>query len=102
MKPFRPDKNKDDLPVRRRRRLRAGIQSTIDHYERCLELTPNVDAGVFEAGMELFHSESALAEWLCAPAPALNNRTPLFVMRTAVGRAQVVDVLRSIAHGNVL
>lgn len=90
------------LTVQQRQRLDAGIRKKIRHYQRCLILVRDVDSTVFQAGMELFHSESALAEWLSEPTRALGDKIPLAVMRTASGRARVSDLLRAISQGNYL
>ena len=87
------------ITVRQRRRLKAGISAEIRRYQRCLPLLEAVDQATFEAGMELFEREDALALWLCAPARSQGGKVPLRVLRTKKGQAQVTNALRAIAHG---
>ncbi len=85
-----------------RRLLETVIDAQIRDFERCRARLRYVDPDVFAAGMELFSSASALAQWLCEPAPSLNYKTPLSVLRSAKGRTEVTHILRAIGFGNVL
>lgn len=84
---------------KQRRRVAAEIRKTIRHYQQCLGLLCHIDDEVLAAGMDLCESETALAQWLTAPARALGGKIPLRVMRSAKGRQQVASILRAIAHG---
>jgi len=86
------------LSLQKWQQLDKGIASKIRQMENLRWLLIHVDIEVFEAGMDLFESESALALWLCAPAQALNGKIPLRVMHTASGRQQVAHILRALTH----
>jgi uncharacterized protein (DUF2384 family) len=90
------------LSVSQQRRLKRSIEAKVRHYERCLAELGRVSAEVYQAGIELFESEDALAQWLCEPAPALGRRYPLQVMATAKGRSEVARILRALDRGAYL
>ncbi len=100
MKPRTKDKKASLTPAQRR--LGLAIDRQIRTYARMRTLLHLVDADVLAAGRMLFRSDRALALWLCEPVHALGDKTPLRQMRTAAGRRQVADVLRSIGYGNFL
>lgn len=83
--------------------LRACLEGAIDReirkYERCRRLLRYVDATVLGAGIEAFSSTDDLVLWLCAPATALRDQTPLQALRTASGRRKVANILRAIVAG---
>jgi putative toxin-antitoxin system antitoxin component (TIGR02293 family) len=49
---------------------------------------------------EIFGSEEKALRWLRAPVPALGDRTPISIMDTPGGMAEVEDVLGAIEHGS--
>lgn len=95
-------KNMTAITSHQRRRLVAGLSAKIRELERLRGLLHHVDNEVYMAGVSLFESDSALAQWLCEPAFSLGGKIPLRVMRTARGRAAVASVLRAIDHGSYL
>lgn len=48
---------------------------------------------------EVFSSEDAVARWLTTPDVALGKRTPLAMLATDVGTAQVHNLLQAMIHG---
>ncbi|MDI1251010.1 MAG: hypothetical protein PSV13_19265 [Lacunisphaera sp.] len=48
-----------------------ALAHQIQHLERSRQMLGRVDNEILEAGLELFDSEAALAEWLTTPAHAL-------------------------------
>lgn len=48
---------------------------------------------------EVFSTEAAAAQWLTTPDAALRNRTPLAMLSTDVGAAQVTNLLTAMIHG---
>jgi uncharacterized protein (DUF2384 family) len=80
-------------------RLEKAIDAQIRQYNRFRKQLHNVDAATYAAGMSCFDSEAALAQWLCQPAPALGWKVPLMVMRTAMGRQKLSNLLTAIQHG---
>jgi putative toxin-antitoxin system antitoxin component (TIGR02293 family) len=48
---------------------------------------------------EVFSTDAAVAQWLTAPDPALGKRTPLAMLSTDVGAAQVHNLLQAMIHG---
>lgn len=79
--------------------MEAAIDIKIRHYQRCRKLIRYVDRETYNAGRDLFSSDTVLAEWLCEPARALGYKVPLRVMRTATGRRQVLQIICAIEHG---
>jgi putative toxin-antitoxin system antitoxin component (TIGR02293 family) len=49
--------------------------------------------------VQVFGTDEKAATWLHRPNRALNNRTPLDLLQTDLGRKQVEDVLSRIEHG---
>ncbi len=84
------------------RRMEACLRAEIRHYEQCLALIRSLPPEVLIAGRELFRDERALALWLCEPVHALGGRVPLFHLRSATQRAQVVNLLRALVNGTIL
>ena len=82
-----------------RRNMAAAINTRIAHYRRCRPLLRHLTDDVLSAGLELFSSEDELALWLCEPARTLAGEIPLWAIRQAKGRAQVINTLRALAHG---
>ena len=81
------------------RRLAAGLDREIKRLQLARTQLGRIDEETYRAGRDLFSADSALALWLCEPAPALGGRVPITVMRTASGRTKVANVLKTIAHG---
>ena len=48
---------------------------------------------------EVFSTDAAVAEWLTAKDSALGKRTPLAMLSTDVGAAQVTNLLQTMIHG---
>ena len=82
-----------------KRRMRVVIKSKIRHYEACLKKLPNLDSEVLAAGIELFEDVEIFALWLCEPQAGLDGKIPLNVMRTAIGRSQIMRILSALKHG---
>ncbi len=49
--------------------------------------------------VEVFGSSDKAMRWLEAPVPSLGHRTPLSMLTTASGRAEVEDTMGAIEHG---
>lgn len=93
---------KTTITAQQRRRLDMGISNQVRQYERCRRQLRYIDKDIFETGMQVFNSETALALWLCEPARALGGKIPLLVMRTAKSRKTVANILGAIIHGGYL
>jgi putative toxin-antitoxin system antitoxin component (TIGR02293 family) len=76
------------------RRLRANATLTVDETEKVISLSE-----VYERGMEVFEDGSDLARWLVSPVRNLQNRKPIDLLDTMLGRAQVMTVLNALLHG---
>lgn len=50
----------------------------------------------------IFSSDAAVAQWLAAPAPALDGQRPFDLLDTELGAREVESVLQGIAYGNVM
>ena len=50
----------------------------------------------------IFSTDAAVAEWLNAPAPALNGIKPIDLVDTDTGAREIEAVLHGIAYGNVM
>jgi len=48
---------------------------------------------------QVFSTDAAVAQWLTAPDAALGKRTPLAMLSTDVGAAQVNNLLQAMIHG---
>ncbi len=48
---------------------------------------------------EVFSTEEAVAQWLTTPDVALGKRTPLAMLATDVGTAEVHNLLQAMIHG---
>ena len=92
----------EKIPPLAYRKLQSALAGEIRRYERCRALLGRVDADVLSAGLDLFETESGLAQWLCMPAPSLGGKIPLHVMRSREGRKRVAQILAALAHGNYL
>ena len=53
-------------------------------------------------GRSIFSTDRAVAEWLRAPAPALNGIKPIDLLDTDTGAREIEAVLHGIAYGNVM
>jgi putative toxin-antitoxin system antitoxin component (TIGR02293 family) len=54
---------------------------------------------LFAKAQDVFGSSELAIEWLVKPAMALENRTPIDLLKTAVGAQLVDDVIERIRHG---
>ena len=50
----------------------------------------------------IFSTDAAVAEWLNAPAPALNGIKPIDLVDTDTGAREIEAILHGIAYGNVM
>lgn len=80
-------------------RLEKALDRQIAHLEKARQQIGRIDFAIYQTGRELFTSDGALVEWLCSPAPALDGRIPLKIMRSREGREKVCNVLKCIVHG---
>lgn len=48
---------------------------------------------------EVFSTDAAVAQWLTTPDTALGNRTPLGMLSTDIGTAQVHNLLQAMIYG---
>ncbi|AQG78603.1 antitoxin Xre-like helix-turn-helix domain-containing protein [Spirosoma montaniterrae] len=76
------------------RRVRAKTRLTQDESEKAISL-----AEVYEKGMEVFQNKEDLDDWLTAKIPSLQNRRPITLLGSMLGRKQVMNVLNAILHG---
>lgn len=81
------------------RRLDKAIVAQMRTYAQCRRRLTDLDPATVTLGIEVFRSEAALVQWLCAPAFALAGRIPLKTMRSAKGRGKVTEMLRAIQYG---
>ena len=56
---------------------------------------------IFEQAVEVFGSESAAQDWMTSPAYGLENQTPVDLLDTDIGAAQIKGLLSAIKYGNV-
>ncbi|MGD0835025.1 MAG: MbcA/ParS/Xre antitoxin family protein [Polyangia bacterium] len=54
---------------------------------------------IHKLAREVFTSDAAVAEWLTADDIALGKSTPLAMLSTDVGAAQVTNLLQAMIHG---
>ncbi len=64
------------------------------HSERILEVVE-----VCELGLAVFGNAATFYQWCQLEMPALNNISPLNLMRDSYGKSLVMDELHAIAHG---
>ncbi|MEZ0607096.1 antitoxin Xre/MbcA/ParS toxin-binding domain-containing protein [Fibrella sp. WM1] len=76
------------------RRLRAQSTLTPDETEKAISLSE-----LYEKGMEVFENKDDLEQWFNAPVQNLQNRKPIDLLDTMLGRAQVMTVLNALLHG---
>ena len=50
----------------------------------------------------IFSADAAVAEWLNAPAPALNGIKPIDLVDTDTGAHEIEAILHGIEYGNVM
>ncbi len=50
----------------------------------------------------IFSTDAAVAEWLSAPAPALNGIKPVELVDTDTGAREIEAILHGIEYGNVM
>lgn len=89
---------KSPLTVAQLRRLDKAIVAQIRSHEQCRRRLTDLDSATVVLGLEIFGSEAAFVQWLCAPAFGLAGRIPLKTMRSAKGRAKVNEMLRAIEY----
>ncbi|MVM30057.1 DUF2384 domain-containing protein [Spirosoma sp. HMF4905] len=76
------------------RRVRAKSRLTQDETEKAISL-----AEVYEKGMEVFEDKEDLEYWLNSPIPALQDKKPIQLLASMIGRKQVMNVLNALLHG---
>ena len=88
--------------TRQRQKLRFVLTQEITRLQRTLRRLDRVDAEVFAAGMEYFEAEKYFAIWLSSPVRALGHKAPVELLRTARGKARVMEVLATLTFNGVL
>ena len=76
------------------RRVKAKTNLTKEETEKVISLTE-----VYEKGMEVFENQPDLDGWLNDRIPSLQNRKPIDLLDSMMGRKQVMTVLNAILHG---
>ncbi len=76
------------------RRVKAKTNLTKEETEKVIALTE-----VYEKGIEVFENQADLDEWLNDKIPSLQNRKPIDLLDSMMGRKQVMTVLNAILHG---
>lgn len=76
------------------RRIKTKTKLTRDETEKLISLTE-----VYEKGMEVFENQADLDSWLNDEIPSLQNRKPVDLLDSMLGRKQVMTVLNAILHG---
>jgi putative toxin-antitoxin system antitoxin component (TIGR02293 family) len=64
-----------------------------------VELTLSDIVSISARAVEVFGSRDKAMRWLEEPVPRLGNRTPLSLLATLQGIAEVEDTLGAIEHG---
>ncbi|GAB4015828.1 hypothetical protein GCM10028773_07010 [Spirosoma koreense] len=76
------------------RRIRTKSKLSQDETEKAISL-----AEVYQRGMEVFEDKADLEYWLNSPIPALQEKKPIDLLNTMVGRQQILHVLNALLHG---
>lgn len=76
------------------RRIRAKSRLTQDETEKAISL-----AEVYEKGIEVFENKDDLEYWFNSPIPSLQNKKPIELLGSMIGRKQVLNVLNALLHG---
>lgn len=76
------------------RRIRSKSRLTQDESEKAVSL-----AEVYQKGIEVFDRKEALDYWLNSPISALQEKKPLDLLNSMLGRKQVLNVLNALLHG---
>ncbi len=76
------------------RRIRAKATLTQDETEKAISLSE-----VYEKGIEVFENKEDLEYWLNTRIPALQEKRPIDLLGTMIGRKQVMNVLNALLHG---
>ena len=76
------------------RRIRAKLRLTQDETEKAISL-----AEVYEKGIEVFEDKQDLEYWFASPISALQDKKPIDLLETMIGRKQVLNVLNVLLHG---
>jgi len=79
------------------RRIKANTKLRKDETEKVISLTE-----VYEKGKEAFENQADLDEWLNDEIPSLQNRRPVDLLDSIMGRKQVMTVLNANQHGMYL
>lgn len=77
----------------RKRKVRLSSENT----EKLVRI-----ARIQRLGRSIFSTDGAVAEWLRAPAPALNGIKPIDLVDTDTGAREIEAVLHGMAYGNVM
>ncbi|MBN8822457.1 MAG: DUF2384 domain-containing protein [Spirosoma sp.] len=76
------------------RRIRKGARLTQDETEKAISL-----AEVYEKGIEVFENKADWEYWLNSPITALQEKKPIELLGSMIGRKQVLNVLNALLHG---
>lgn len=89
---------KSSLTVAQLNRLDKAIGAQMRTYAQCRRRLTDLDSATFALGIEIFGSEAAFVQWLCAPAFALAGKIPLKSMRSAKEREKITEMLMAIQY----
>jgi putative toxin-antitoxin system antitoxin component (TIGR02293 family) len=81
------------LRDQRKRKVRLSSENT----EKLVRI-----ARIQTLARSVLSTDEAVAEWLRAPAPALNGIKPIDLLDTDTGAREIEAVLHGIAYGNVM
>ena len=76
------------------RRIRAKAKLTQDETEKAISL-----AEVYEKGMEVFENKEDLEYWLNSRVLALQQKKPIDLLGSMIGRKQIMNVLNALLYG---
>ncbi|MCU0776554.1 MAG: DUF2384 domain-containing protein [Akkermansiaceae bacterium] len=77
------------------RKRKAGEKLSAQESERILRV-----ARVWNQARNLFRGDDAIAEWLLRPCASLGQESPLDLLDTDVGTAEVEGLIAGLAYGN--
>lgn len=81
------------------KRAEQELRELIRHRQRT---SRQLNAHIRRLARDIFTTDEAVMAWLSSPAPALRGRRPRDLLATKAGARQVQQLLRGIAHGNVI
>jgi putative toxin-antitoxin system antitoxin component (TIGR02293 family) len=77
------------------RKRKAGEKLSAQESERILRV-----ARVWNAARILFRDDDAISQWLVRPCASLDHASPLDLLDTDVGTAEVEGLIAGLAYGN--